>query len=343
VKSTENTGVRRICANLPEELIQGVDHLKKEWGLRSRGAVLERLLEDLFNDDISTLVNDDNVLLDKSTDNEEINYEEKYNENKAIILVGNNDLELVNNNKTEYSDKSQKSNVQIHNTNFDIDLPGFVRSRTNNLKKSLIRDKKRITDFDSFIKTVKESEIKASINSAKEHWISLYGNKPGENVLEAAMIWLARDIWPHIEGSDDKAFTWSTVNKLMSEYCVSWSDCAPNFERIIVMAGVLEDPFSSNNLKTRVPTIIRRFVNRFKRLQNTTSFQTIESTMTVHGALKLLDLPTTAGYSVTLKTIREAYKKKAMENHPDSGGNTEIMRKLNEGYQLLKDLYKSRQ
>ena len=64
--------------------------------------------------------------------------------------------------------------------------------------------------------------------------------------------------------------------------------------------------------------------------------------MTVHGALKLLSLPTTAGYSLTLKTIRDSYKKKALENHPDSGGSTEIMRKLNEAYQLLRDLYKTK-
>ena len=62
--------------------------------------------------------------------------------------------------------------------------------------------------------------------------------------------------------------------------------------------------------------------------------------MTVHGALKLLEIPITAGESVTLNRIREAYKKRALETHPDAGGSTEGMRKLNEAYQLLKDLYK---
>ena len=108
------------------------------------------------------------------------------------------------------------------------------------------------------------------------------------------------------------------------------------------MAGVLEDPFAAENLNNRIPTIIRRFVNRFKRINKGTSFQTIESTMTVHGALKLLGLPTVAGSSLTLISIRDSYKQKALENHPDSGGSTEIMRKLNEAYQLLKDLYKNK-
>ena len=62
--------------------------------------------------------------------------------------------------------------------------------------------------------------------------------------------------------------------------------------------------------------------------------------MTVHGALKLLDLPTTAGSELTLSRIRDAYKAKALSNHPDAGGSTEAMRRLNEGYQLLKELYR---
>ena len=63
--------------------------------------------------------------------------------------------------------------------------------------------------------------------------------------------------------------------------------------------------------------------------------------MTVHGALKLLGLPTNAGLSITLLRIREAYKIKALSVHPDAGGSTESMRKVNEAYQLLKDLYKT--
>ena len=110
---------------------------------------------------------------------------------------------------------------------------------------------------------------------------------------------------------------------------------------IIILAGALEDPFSTHNLRSRIPTLIRRFVNKFKRSQNVTSFQTLESTMTVHGALKLLGVPIKAGSSLTLTFIREAYKTQAILNHPDSGGTNETMRKLNEAYQLLKDLYKN--
>ena len=134
---------------------------------------------------------------------------------------------------------------------------------------------------------------------ALNHWLTLYGNSPKDNVVEAAMLWLARDIWPNLDCSDQYSFTWSIANSLMTDYCPTWESKKPSLERIIVIAGVLEDPFASSNLKIRIPTLIRRFVNRFKKNRNVTSFQTLESTMTVHGALKLLDLPTTAGSSLT--------------------------------------------
>jgi len=62
--------------------------------------------------------------------------------------------------------------------------------------------------------------------------------------------------------------------------------------------------------------------------------------MTLHGALKLLQLPTTAGHRLALAEIREAYRVQALDHHPDAGGSAEAMRRLNEAYQLLKELYR---
>jgi hypothetical protein len=85
---------------------------------------------------------------------------------------------------------------------------------------------------------------------------------------------------------------------------------------------------------------MHRFVHRFRRRQQGTSFQTLESTMTLHGALRQLQLPTDPGQRVTLTQIREAYREMALRHHPDSGGSVDTMRRLNEAYQLLKELYR---
>jgi hypothetical protein len=108
----------------------------------------------------------------------------------------------------------------------------------------------------------------------------------------------------------------------------------------MVAGGLLEDPFSGSTLVVRLPTLIRRFVHRFRRRRGT-SFQTLEHTMTLHGALKLLNLPTTPGHRLTLPQIRDAYRELALAHHPDSGGSDEDMRRLNEAYQLLKELYRT--
>ena len=154
------------------------------------------------------------------------------------------------------------------------------------------------------------------------------------------MDWFGRDIWPNLDGTENLPFTWSAANKLMSELCPFWIKKNPSLEIVLLMIGVLEDPFATSDLIKRRPTLVRRFVSRFKRNNRSNSFETLDSTMTVHGALKLLNLSTSAGSAHTLRKIREAYKSIALETHPDAGGSTDQMRKLNEAYQLLKNLYR---
>ena len=47
MSSQKNEQLRRISVDLPIDLINRFDKLKEEWGLRRRGAVLERLLEEI--------------------------------------------------------------------------------------------------------------------------------------------------------------------------------------------------------------------------------------------------------------------------------------------------------
>ena len=41
----------RVAVDLPESIVKRFDELKEEWGLQRRGAVLERLLETLFEEE----------------------------------------------------------------------------------------------------------------------------------------------------------------------------------------------------------------------------------------------------------------------------------------------------
>ena len=114
------------------------------------------------------------------------------------------------------------------------------------------------------------------------------------------------------------------------------------FERVIVMAGILEDPFSAATLPLRIPTLIRSFTQRFRRRRTSTSFAMLEQTMTVQGALRTLQVHPGPDQGITLGQIREAYREMALQHHPDSGGSVEAMRRINEAYQLLKELYRQR-
>ena len=345
VAEGEGKEVKRISIDLPIDLVAGVDRLRKEWGLRARGLVFERLLEVILSNDL-----DDNIIENKQLDfNHNSNHDSSSAQNrieiskqeeKALVIVGNKNIEIKNVAVNDFKSKDVQSNKQ-DSVSTGIELPGFIRKQTTNLKRSLSKDKTFKNMEDTSITTIDIDDLLKAKDAAEKHWIYLYGQKPTESVIEASMIWLARDIWPNVDGTENIPFTWNAACKMLNSYCSDWKIDSVTFDDVVILAGALEDPFSAKNLRSRIPTLIRRFVNKFKRSQNVTSFQTLESTMTVHGALKLLGLPTKAGSSLTLSFIRDAYKEKALSNHPDAGGSNETMRKLNEAYQLLKDLYKN--
>ena len=351
---------RRITLELPDHLVERLDELKKEWCIRSRGDCLTRLLEEIWTDetDLETVVDD---LLDTGASKDpgvaaietyldaiEANTEQKptepsYDEDRAIVLVRRHqdpqELDPASAFNAETSQPKERNTKSR-----GIDLPGFVRSRTQAIRTSLNHPQTPEERSDSpFVPVVSFDHLTACCDKAIDHWTNLYGSTPGATVLEAVMLWMARDIWPQLDGSEGRTFTWSQVNHSMQDVCADWSIQSPKFEHVIVAAAVLEDPFASGSVEDRIPTLIRRFVNRFKRSRRVTSFETLESTMTLHGALRLLDLPTQAGASLTLRSIRDAYKRKAIEAHPDAGGSTDGMRRLNEAYQMLRELYRDKE
>lgn len=342
----EGEGRRRISVELPDHMVKWLDSLRGEWGVRGRGECLTRILEEVFpNDRDDGELNRDPAPLETTTPDStnENSREVAYSEDRALVLIGTGGLSVRD--QQEHPTRG-RADAAVHGERdgkAGIDLPGFVRRSSHQLRDNLqrsqaVQDKSEDTIL---IPTISVEHLNQCVNAAMNHWSSLYGQAPGATVLEAAMLWLARDIWPQADGAEGP-FTWSQARRLMDLRCAGWLLGDPSFGQVMVAAGVLEDPFAAPDLINRIPTLIRRFVNRFKRSSRTTSFETLESTMTVHGALKLLGLPTQAGAPLTLRSIREAYKQQAMQSHPDAGGSTDGMRRLNEAYQMLRELYRER-
>ncbi len=334
----ENSNTKRISIDLPEELIYRFDQLRKEWGFRSRGPVIEKILKELLQED---------DLLPKNQQ-QEIDFNEIKNNNKNLNIDENAALVLIKSDIKEEVNEISLNKKVINNdkykekANLNISLPNFVEKKVNNLRRSINSEKlkENINDIQ-IINTIKENELIKCRIALISHWKTLYGTVPNDHVVEAAMDWFGRDIWPNLDGTDNLPFTWSAANKFMSELCPFWIKKNPSLEIVLLMIGVLEDPFATSDLINRIPTLMRRFVSRFKRNNRSNSFETLDSTMTVQGALKLLNLSTSPGSAHTLRKIREAYKSIALETHPDAGGSTDQMRKLNEAYQLLKNLYRN--
>ena len=333
--SSQNSNNKRISIDLPEELISRFDQLRKEWGYRARGPVIVKLLTEVLQEEDLIPKNQQQTLnFNKNKDNDEL---ASFDEKTALVLIKPENEEEF---KDEPIYNKFNNNENNEKPNLNINLPNFVGRKVRNLRRSINSEKIKENINDMQINTINESELIKCRIEIISHWKNLYGSFPNDHIIEAAMDWFSRDIWPNLDGTENLPFTWSAANKFMIELCPYWVKKNPSLEIILLMIGVLEDPFATSELINRVPTLVRRFVSRFKRKSRSNSFEALDSTMTVRGALKLLKLSTAAGSAHTLQKIRNAYKSLALDIHPDAGGSTDDMRKLNEAYQLLKNLYR---
>jgi len=368
--SQRESGTRRISLDLSEARLAQLDSLKAEYGLRSRGAILEQLLSQLFDldeedgDSPSDPIVSDGDGTPSSGADQRSAHGNGLNEQTAIVLihsdlVSQRDLEGVQSETDStddwglaagMDDRPRHSGGTDHRSrtraagerSSGIQLPGFVQRQSHELKRSL-HPPRPAAEADRSLALITAMELQAALEAARLHWLEIYNQDPSEQVLEAAMIWLGRDIWPQSDQSDGRPFTWSLTQQVVASVAPDWHQAEANFERVIAAAGILEDPFSGATLALRVPTLITRFVQRVRtRQKRNASFQAIDQTMTVHAALKLLQLPTVADRPYSLPEIREAYREQAMNHHPDAGGSAEAMRRLNEAYQFLKERYRQR-
>ena len=323
---------KRTSVELPKSMIEQLEQLRREWGLRHRGAVLERLLLQIFEPD-----GDEPALPeDLESASRGAAAEEELDDQVALVVIGRGAMAPL---EAEPAPSGASAPEDLSRRG-GIDLPGFVQRRAREIHRGLRTPAADPRHAPVPPLRLSSEELERALAAARDHWIHLYDHAPSPTVLENAMIWLAHDIWPHSDQSEGRLFTWSAACQVMRDFAPSWSDSAPSFERVMVVAGVLEDPFSASTLPLRLPTLIRRFVQRFRRRSRGTSFQTLEHTMTLQGALKLLQLPSNLGQRLTLRQIREAYREMALSHHPDAGGSAEAMRRINEAYQLLKELYR---
>ena len=332
---------RRTSISLPQQTVKHLERLRREWGLRHRGAVLERLLQQVFGDDADGEAGSDLLPDNLAAVAECHDADGELDEQVDLVLVRRGDLEALSTEDDADDSRTDRERSRAAGGG-GIDLPGFVRSRTSQLKRDLGNAGIAAPRLNVVPLQVPVEQIQQALQEARNHWITVYGSPPNATVLENAMIWLAHDIWPQCDQSEARVFTWSAACEVMGDIVSGWSDEGPSFERVMVTAGVLEDPFSPATLTLRLPTLIRRFVHRFRRRGRGRSFQTLEHTMTLQGALKLLNLPTDPGKRLALSQIRESYRELALSHHPDAGGSVEAMRRINEAYQLLKELYRQR-
>ncbi len=327
----EGSRKRTTSFALSDALISALDNLKSVYGVRSRGAVVEQLLEYLLDQDE-----------EENNEPEQPETSKPIEEASSLVLIrrlDQNDAEPAESALAPQAAAAQESPPPESG---GIDLPGFVRTRGRQLKQTLRAPavSSSNAESDPVVAAVSHDDLQEALKAADDHWISLYGQPPGGTVVEAAITWLSRDLWNSVDVSEGRPFTWTGANAAVHDLCQQWTTESPTLGRVMVVAGTLEDPFATANLAERMPTMIRRFVNRFRRSRKVTSFETLESTMTVHGALKLLGLSTQPGAEVTLSSIKEAYRTSARNAHPDTGGSPESMRRVSEAYQLLSGVYR---
>ena len=208
----ENTNTKRISIDLPEDLIFRFDQLRKEWGFRARGPVIEKLLTELLlDDDLIPKNKQQEIEFNKNTNNNE-NY--NIDENTALVLIKPDiKKEFI---KIEVDNKPSNNDKDKAKANLNISLPNFVEKKVKNLRRSINSEKLKENINDIQINTIKENEMIKCRIALISHWKTLYGTIPNDHVVEASMDWFGRDIWPNLDGTENLPFTWSAANKLIT-------------------------------------------------------------------------------------------------------------------------------
>ena len=239
---------RRFNLELTLERLSQIDALKKEWGLRNRGDVLERLLETLFAADPAEAEAVQLDILGAADGSAEVRpvSSDPFDDQSALVLVGPGiepqapvtDIILhpslglgpraapgpggeAPSSGTNPTPGPPSANGEARPGG--IDLPGFVRRRSDELRHSL-RSDPPAPGHHSVLPPLPlgDQVIEAAQQAALQQWQDLYGHPANAAVLEAAMVWLAQDIWPQAEVCEGRRFTWSAACILMGQLVPEW-------------------------------------------------------------------------------------------------------------------------
>ena len=162
----DNSNTKRISIDLPEELISRFDQLRKEWGFRARGPVIERILTELLQDDDFLPKNEQQEIdfNEKNNNNENLNIDE----NTALVLIKSDIKKEVN---EIYLNKKVINNDQNkEKANLNISLPNFVEKKVKNLRRSINSEKLNENINDIQIKKIKETDLIKCRIALISHW-----------------------------------------------------------------------------------------------------------------------------------------------------------------------------
>ena len=133
----ENSNTKRISIDLPEELISRFDQLRKEWGFRARGPVIEKILKELLQEDDLLPKNQQQEIdfSEKKNNNENLNIDE----NTALVLIKSDIKKEVN--EISLNERVSNNHQYKEKANLNISLPNFVEKKVKNLRRSINSEK----------------------------------------------------------------------------------------------------------------------------------------------------------------------------------------------------------
>jgi hypothetical protein len=179
-----NDAKQRISLDLTRDLVAHLDDLRREWGLRSRGDVLARLLDDLFGS--SEEENDDDVSLPSSGQHHHpADDNPDFDEQGALVLVGRGAMDTL---QAEFEWEAPTDDPpRPAQGGGGIDLPGFVRRRSDVIKRSLRSPSQGSSGPVPLtpLPTLGGELVQQALEEAGNHWRALYGSPANDAVLEA--------------------------------------------------------------------------------------------------------------------------------------------------------------